>query len=129
MENKLTPELLEKAKKAKSAEELIALAKENGAQLSAEEANTYFAKLNSKTGELSDDELDNVAGGGCTDSGEVEVDSWSRCSYFVCAICNDEDPNCQFVKRCRNCKYARNYSNKTVCRRNVSDGIYIPLIV
>ena len=129
MENKLTPELLEKAKLAKSAEELIALAKENGAQLSAEEANTYFTKLNSKTGELADDELDNVAGGGCTDSGVVEVDSWSRCSYFVCAICNDEDPNCQFVKRCRNCKYARNSSDKTLCTRNVSDGIHIPIMV
>ena len=31
MDNKLTHELLEKAKLAKSAEELIALAKENGA--------------------------------------------------------------------------------------------------
>jgi len=64
MENKLTPELLEKAKQTKSPEELIALAKENGAELMEEEANTYFAKIN-KSGELADDELDNVAGGGC----------------------------------------------------------------
>ena len=39
------------------------MAKENGIELTAEEAKTYFAKLNSKTGEVSDDELDNVAGG------------------------------------------------------------------
>ncbi len=62
MANKLTPELIEKAKQAKSAEELIALAKENGAQITEENAKAYFDKLN-KAGELSDDELDNVAGG------------------------------------------------------------------
>lgn len=64
MENKFTHELIEKAKQAKTAEELTSLAKENGAQLTAEEANTYFAQLH-QSGEISDDELDNVAGGGC----------------------------------------------------------------
>ena len=39
---KFTPEHLEKAKQAKSAEELIALAKENGMELSEEEAKNYF---------------------------------------------------------------------------------------
>lgn len=63
MEKELTPQLLEKAKQAKTAEELLALAKENGVELTAEEANTYFAKLNVQNGELSDDELDSVAGG------------------------------------------------------------------
>ena len=65
MENKFTPELIEKAKSAKSAEELIALAKENGIEFDEETAKTYFNQLNPKTGELADDELDNVAGGGC----------------------------------------------------------------
>ena len=59
----LNKELLEKAKNAENAEELVAIAKENGIELTAEEAKTYFAKLNTKSGELSDDELDNVAGG------------------------------------------------------------------
>ncbi len=122
MENKLTPELLEKAKLAKSAEELIALAKENGAQLSAEEANTYFAKLNSKTGELSDDELDNVAGGGCGEADGHEVDPWGRCSYFVCSVCDNEDPNCRFTKACCNCKHAWNSSEKTICTRRAYDN-------
>ena len=67
MKNKLTPELLEKAKQAKSAEELGTIAKENGIELTAEEANTYFAKFNSQDSKLSDDELDEVAGGGCGD--------------------------------------------------------------
>ena len=62
----VSKELLEKAKTAKKAEELIEMAKAENIELSAEEAAKAFAELN-KTGELSDDELDNVAGG-CGDS-------------------------------------------------------------
>ena len=61
----LNKELLAKAKNAKTPEELIALAKENGTEMTEESAKAYFHQLNPKTGELSDDELDNVAGGGC----------------------------------------------------------------
>ena len=59
----VSKELLEKAKAAKSAEELLALAKNEGIELTAEQAAKAFAELN-KMGELSDEELDNVAGGG-----------------------------------------------------------------
>ena len=59
---KFTDEMLEKAKTAKSAEELLAMAKAENIELSAEEAEKAFAELN-KTGELSDEELNNVAGG------------------------------------------------------------------
>lgn len=65
MENKLTPDLIEKARQAKSAEELLALAKENGVEMSAEAAKAHFERLN-QSGEISDEELDNVSGGGCT---------------------------------------------------------------
>jgi len=65
MENKITPELIEKAKAVKTAEELIALAKESNIELTEEQAKEYLEKLNPKMGEISDDELDNVAGGGC----------------------------------------------------------------
>ena len=58
----ISKELLEKAKTAKSAEELLEMAKAENIEISAEEAAKAFAELN-KTGELSDDELDNVAGG------------------------------------------------------------------
>ena len=64
----LTPEMIEKAKAAKTAEELLELAKANGVEMTADEAKTYFAQLNPKSGELSDDDLDAVAGGGCGDS-------------------------------------------------------------
>ena len=57
-----TPELLTKAKAAKSVEELLALAKENNIELTEEEAEKYFTEWH-KEGELSDEELDNVSGG------------------------------------------------------------------
>ena len=59
---KFTDEILEKAKTAKSAEELLAMAKAEKVELTEEEAVKAFAELN-KTGELSDEELDNVSGG------------------------------------------------------------------
>ena len=59
---KFTDEMLEKAKTAKSAEELLAMAKAENIELNAEEAAQAFAKMN-KNGELSDEELDNVSGG------------------------------------------------------------------
>ena len=58
----ISKELLEKAKTAKTAEELLAMAKAENIELTEEEAAKAFAELN-KTGELSDEELDNVAGG------------------------------------------------------------------
>lgn len=59
---KFTVEQTKKAKTAKSVEELLALAKENGMELTEEEAAKYFAEWH-KEGELSDEELDNVSGG------------------------------------------------------------------
>ena len=59
----ISKELLEKAKTAKSAEELLELAKAENIELTAEQATKALAKMN-KNSELSDEELDNVAGGG-----------------------------------------------------------------
>ena len=59
---KISKELLEKAKTAKSAEELLAMAKAENIELTEKQAAKAFAEFN-KTGELSDEELDNVAGG------------------------------------------------------------------
>ena len=58
----ISKELIEKAKTAKSAEELLEMAKAENIELNAEEAAQAFEKMN-KNGELSDEELDNVAGG------------------------------------------------------------------
>ena len=62
----LTNEMIEKAKVAKSAEDLLEIAKANNVEMTADEAATYFAQLNPKSGEVSDDDLDSVAGGTCS---------------------------------------------------------------
>lgn len=64
MEN-FNSELLEKAKAANSVEELLVLAKGNGMTLTEERAKAYFEQLHPTSGELADEELENVAGGGC----------------------------------------------------------------
>ena len=73
---KLSKELIEKAKTAKSAEELLAMSKAEGFELPEGEAKTVFSKLN-KTGELSDEELNNVSGGcGSGDEPLFTVGQW-----------------------------------------------------
>ncbi len=62
-------EILEKAKKAGSVDELIALASGEGIELEREKAERIFSSL--KSNELSDDALFSVAGG----SGENEVEN------------------------------------------------------
>ncbi len=61
MENENMKELLEKLKAAKSAEELVEIAKAEGVEIPADKAQELFAKLND--GEISDDEAEAVAGG------------------------------------------------------------------
>ena len=60
----ISKELIEKAKTAKTAEELLEMAKEESIEMSAEQAAEYFATIHASS-ELPDEELDNVLGGGC----------------------------------------------------------------
>ena len=78
----ISKELLEKAKTAKTAEELFAMAKAENIEMTAEEANKVYAELH-KTGELSDEELDNVSGG-CDDIkwGSTNHDVLKECIHF-----------------------------------------------
>ena len=76
----ITKELFEKAKTAKSAEELLAMEKAENIEISAEEAAKAFAELN-KTGELSDEELDNVAGG-CSPSDPPKYNIGDYVQYY-----------------------------------------------
>ena len=81
----VSKELLEKARTANSAEELLAMAKAESVELTEEQAVQAFAKLN-KNGELSDEELDNVSGGGCGDPetlGEPKFNVGDRVYYLV----------------------------------------------
>ena len=75
----INAEMVKKAKTAKSADELLKIAKENGMNLTFDEANTCFEQLNSTRDELSDDELFNVSGGCNNSSGRTVVSSGCAC--------------------------------------------------
>ena len=84
---KMNNELLAKAKGAKTPEELLAIAKENGTELNEESAKSYFDLLQPKNGELSDDELDNVSGGCNNSDGREIVSAFHICDKYVCSKC------------------------------------------
>ena len=76
----VSKELLEKAKQAKTAEELIEMAKEENIELTVEQAAKALAELN-KSGELSDEELDNVSGG-CSPSAPPKYHVGDYVKYY-----------------------------------------------
>lgn len=99
----MNQELVNKARKAESVEELLALAKENGIELTNEQAKEYFAQLNPPKGELSDDELEDVAGGGCLAEEErycpncqTRLEMRGSCHglylFYQCNNCGYEEP-------------------------------------
>ena len=80
MENKFdskhfSREQIEAAMACKTPEELVALAKEHGVTLTAEEAKEYFAELENFELDLSDEQLKAVAGGSSDCYGDVDP-SW-----------------------------------------------------
>ena len=100
----MNEEMIAKAKEAKSVEELIALAKENGIELTEEDAKMYFEQLSAKKGELSDDELEDVAGGGCLGEEErycpncqTRLEMRGSCHglylFYQCNNCGYEEPD------------------------------------
>ena len=101
-------ELIAKAKATESPEELMALAKENDIELTEENAKAYFEQLNPPKGELSDAELDNIAGGGCySKDGRLVVSALHKCNNFsgIRGIRNnDEYAECC---NCRHCSYEK----------------------
>ena len=62
--DELTKDMIEKAMACKTAEELIALAKAEGFEITKDEAEAYFSELSDV--ELDEKALRNVAGGTCT---------------------------------------------------------------
>ena len=129
MGNKFTPELIEKAKSAKTPEELMALAKENGVELTEESAKAYLDLLRPKTGELADEELDNVSGGGCHNGGRLVVsvmhycDEWrckddgSQCDiYDMLVRCN----TCGVAAYCHSCQYCTYEKGLWLCNNPVN---------
>ncbi len=112
----MNKELLEKAKMAKSPEELTLLAKENGFDLTEEEANTYFTRLNHKSGEVADDELEDAAGGErcgtIYDSGRPVITILNSCEYFEREKTREKIPNGGY---CKNCVWAETRTGALLC--------------
>lgn len=98
-QTEIDEELMAKATQANSVEELMALAKENGYPMDEKKAEIYFEKLHNM-GELSDDELGNVAGGGCRPNrcrfcgGDLDaVKSRSSFKTLCCPYCGNWSNN------------------------------------
>jgi hypothetical protein len=92
-------ELILKSKEAKTAEELLVLAKENDIVLTEESAKAYYEKMH-KSGELSDEELDNVAGGGCYHGDKLVVSALHCCDNWTCKKCGKQDHSSLHGHRC-----------------------------
>lgn len=125
----LNKELLAKAKNAKTPEELIALAKENGTEMTKESAEAYYNLLHPQNGEVSDDELDNVAGGGCHNGGKLVVSVMHYCDEWRCkddgsqcdidgilVNCN----TCRVAAYCFSCKYCSYEKGLWLCNNPVN---------
>ncbi len=64
--NNLENDFIEKVKNARSVDDIINIAHENGIEIRREQAQFYFNNM--KQGELTDDEISSVSGGGCSSS-------------------------------------------------------------
>ena len=73
---KLTKEMLEKAANCNSADELIALAKKSGIEITKAEAEAYLDELQNV--ELKDGELKHIAGGKAPGGGDKSIPPESR---------------------------------------------------
>ena len=110
----LNNEIRAKAKAAKTPEELIEIAKENDVEMTEESAKAYFDLLHPKTGEMSDDELDEVAGGACyRGDGRMVTTVANLCREWRCKkdgsrMESDHRPiccKCGKTAFCSNCKF------------------------
>ena len=76
--SKITKAMLAQAAHCETAEQLIALAKKAGCEITKAEAEAYLTEL--ENFELDASDLDNVAGGGCYDHSSLPP-----CGDFWCA--------------------------------------------
>mgnify|MGYP004630994503 FL=1 len=125
----LNKELLVKAKEAKTPEELLTLAKENGIEMTAEEAQKIFAQLHPQTSELSDDELDNVSGGGCHNGGRLVVSAMHYCDEWRCKDDGSQwvidgmlecCKTCRVTAFCHSCQYCTYEKGLWLCNNPVN---------
>lgn len=119
----MNEELIKQAKAVNSSEELMHLAKENNMELTEEEAATYFAQLNCGSGELDDDELDSVSGGGCHNGdGRMITTIANICNYYTCERCGrtgvsniESEKTGNMLNVCSNCRLSASCNSCKLC--------------
>lgn len=74
----MNQKMMQKAKEAKTADELQAAAKEFGMEFTEEQAKVYFDRLHAE-GEVADEELSSVVGGGCNGDPPRESEKGLTC--------------------------------------------------
>lgn len=123
----MNTELIAKAKEAKTPEELMTLAKENGMEMPEESAKAYFDLIHPQSGEVADDELSNVSGGGCHAKDGREIVTVAHCcTGFMCKKCGGKyltTPlmvvcgTCGGMGNCVNCKYCTYEKAMWLCNK------------
>ena len=87
----MSNKMREKVRTAGSVQELLDIAEKEGVALTEEKAEELFTKLQPAIGELSDNELDAVSGGGCAESSDSNYKSIhstdQACPYYQCDRC------------------------------------------
>ena len=104
-------------------------------ELTEESAKAYFEQLNPKTGEVSDDELNNVAGGGCHNGdGRMITTVLNDCRHWLCKYDGETWMNthdgfgvstsvckkCASSAACKNCKYCSYEKGLWLCNNPVN---------
>ena len=120
-------EIFKKQKGQKSPEDIIRLPKANADHMKEEEGAEYFAQLN-KSGEISDEELDNVAGGGChKKDGRLVVSMMYSCGQFICKSCGRPGEHKHHVGNivtiypsCELCKYCSYEKGLWICNNELN---------
>ncbi len=93
----MNEELLKKARTVETVEKLIQEAEKEGIMLERSEAEEYFSILH-RNGEITDDELDSVSGGGCIGGSKCPACGIGEPLYYVkggdvkirCTVCAAE---------------------------------------
>ena len=115
----MSDEALKKAFfEAKKNGKLAEFLAENGCEANIEEAEGFLASKRNKAGELSDDELDSVAGGEkCGTSygsaGSPIVTAFNSCEYYTDEDTRESRPNDGYCMNCYHSLYTDGY---LVCR-------------
>ena len=106
MKRIFSAEMQKQAKECKTPDELLDMALNAGINMTKDEAVDYFTQLNTKTGQLSDDELDNVAGGwfcgnpleDCPNCGSDNIGGWCTDNTNWNCECNECHHKWVYVK-------------------------------